>query len=351
MLRKVGNVYVYQCRINGRKWSRSTGKTIRKEAERELPRLHKLAALQRSRRNESLQLSKAIVQEAVRVEEDVSKQQAKVVLIGLNNFLTFARDVTLDRIDTALLDKYQRRRLTEASQRTVRGELNFVLRLLRFRGFQVARPVPRPGRVTEQRHFTDDELGRFFQSCPARYQTLYRLMLVTGARLAELVPSNRSSHVALLKSEVDLDRRLITIRTAKMKPGSKPRPRILPIPEELVEPLRVQMESIQGPHVFRRYASIRRDFEAILKRAGVPKKDELGRKVTAHSFRHTYATLAGVAIGDNQLLLMKAIGHSDISTTLRYFHPSAPVIRLNIRAEGGVREGCKVVDVEVARSA
>jgi len=216
MLRKVGNVWIHQCSINGRTWSRSTGKSDRKEAEREVPRLQKLARLQRSQRNESLRLSAAIVQEVKRVEEDVSRRQAEQVLYSLENFLRFAGDVTLDRIDTALLDRYQRKRLAEVSQRTVRGELTFVLRLLRLRGFQIARPLPRPGRVTEQREFTQDEIERFFQACPPRYKTLYSLMLVTGARQAELVPSNRSGHVALLKSEVDLERHLITIRTAKI---------------------------------------------------------------------------------------------------------------------------------------
>jgi len=137
--------------------------------------------------------------------------------------------------------------------------------------------------------------------------------------------------------------------STKLKPGSKPTSRILAIPDELVEPLREQMRSIEGPHVFRRYVSLRRDFEVILRRAGIPKKDELGRKVTSHSFRHTYATLMAEQIGNNQLLLMKLLGHKQISTTTRYCHPTAPLVRLNLKSR--VSGSCKVVEVQAAESA
>ncbi|MBM3334923.1 site-specific integrase, partial [Candidatus Sumerlaeota bacterium] len=259
------------------------------------------------------------------------------------NFLRFTRDMLLDRIDTALLDRYQRKRLAEVSQKTVRMEMNYVLRLLWLRGFQVVRPLPRPGRVTQQRAFTHDELERFFRACPLRYRTLYALMLTTGAREAELVPSAKSSHVALLKSEVDLGRRMITIRTAKAKPGAPVRSRVLPVPDDLVEPLRIQMASVEGSHVFRHYASSRRDFEAILRRAGITKKDELGRKVTSHSFRHTYATLIAEATGNNPFLVKEALGHQQLSTTERYCHVAAPQVRLTLDLRG-VTSGCNMAE-------
>jgi integrase len=211
------------------------------------------------------------------------------------------------------------------------------------------RPTFKRGRVTEQRHFTQDELERFFRACPPDSKTLYALMLVTGAREAELVQSTRSSHVALLKSEVDLDRRFVTIRTAKTKPGSKSETRILPIPEELVEPLQRRIASVKGPHLFQARWDSCKKFNVILRRAGIPKKDELGRKVTSHSFRHTYATLMAEAVGNNQFLLMKLLGHKQVSTTERYCHPTAPIVRLNL--DLNLVESCKIVDVEVSKSA
>jgi len=135
-LRKMpgSNAWVYQCKIDNRTWTRSTGRTDRKEAEKEIPRLRRLAQLLRSQPSGSLKLSKAIVQEAARVEADVSGLEAKRVLYALRNFLQFAGDILLDRIEAVLVEDYQRHRLSKVSQRTVSMEMSFLLRMLRLRG-------------------------------------------------------------------------------------------------------------------------------------------------------------------------------------------------------------------------
>ena len=69
-----------------------------------------------------------------------------------------------------------------------------------------------------------------------------------------------------------------------------------------------------------------RDFDLILEKAGIPKVDELSRKLTAHSFRHTYATMMAEKTGHNPFLLKEALGHQQLSTTERYCHPTAPVL-------------------------
>jgi len=351
------SVWVYQCKINGKTFTRSTGQSDRKKAEKEVPRLRKLVQLLRSQPHASLKLSAAIVQEVARVEADVSKIEGERVLCALRSFLEFAGDISLERIDTAFIEQYQRKRLAEISQRTVSMELSYVLRMLRLRGFDVTRPAAKRGRVTAHRAFTRDELHRFFQACPPRYKTLYALMPATGARQAELVPSTRSGHTSLLKSELDLEQKTVSIRSAKARRGTQGKVRVLPLPEELLEPLRAQMAAIEGPFVFRRYASSRRDFDAILRRAGVPKRDTLGRKITAHSFRHTYATMMAEAIGHNPFVLKEILGHQQLSTTDRYCHVTAPQIALPVEIEfdqlgvRGVSPGCKVVDVAAPKGA
>jgi integrase len=195
--------------------------------------------------------------------------------------------------------------------------------------------------------FAVDEIARFFKACPPRLKPLYALMLVTGARLAELVPSQASRHVALLKSEVDLEAKTVCIRCAKNRLGTEPKTRVLPLPDELIEPLRKQMESVEGDHVFKRTANMRRDFEIILKEAGIAKTDPLGRKVTAHSFRHTYATSMAQAIGNNPFVLKEIMGHRQLSTTDRYCHITAPQVVLPVpidfgsECERGVGQGCR----------
>jgi len=165
-------------------------------------------------------------------------------------------------------------------------------------------------------------------------------MLARGARQAERVPSPSSSHVASLESEVNLEERTVSIRCAKARIGTESRVRVLPIPEELVQPVRVQMASVEGDFVFPQFWNSRRDFENIIKQARIAKKDPLGRKVTAHSFRHTNATLMAQAIGHNPFVLKDSLGHRQLSTTDRYGHLSAPQVVLPVQIrfdEMGVR--------------
>lgn len=176
-------------------------------------------------------------------------------------------------------------------------------------------------------------------------------MLATGARLAELVPSERSGHVALLKAEVDLAGRRVTIRSAKNRSGTEGKVRILPLPEELVPLLERQMALVDGPHVFGPLPNSPRDFALILKRAGIRKNDELGRKLTAHSFRHSYATLMAEATRHNPFVLKEILGHKRLSTTERYCHLEAPALAVPWKeitpfaGERGVGDGCRIFDV------
>ncbi len=202
-LRKIpgSDPWVYQCKVNGKSWARSTGQADRRKAQKEVPRLRREAQLHREQPDDLPRLSNAIVLEVARIEEDISPGQAYRVSYGLINFRKFAGDVRLEEIDTELVERYQRKRLKTAAKSTVSKELDFILRLLRLRGFDVRRPGPKPGKETEQREFTSDELERFFKVCPTRLKTLYAFLLCTGARLADVVPSPYSTHKALLKEE------------------------------------------------------------------------------------------------------------------------------------------------------
>jgi len=351
-------VWAYQCKTGGKTFCRSTGHADRRMAEREVPRLQKLARLLREQPNASLHLSKAIIEEVARIETDIGHGQAGRVSYALMNFHRFAGDIGLERITVDLVEQYQRKRLAEVSLATVTKELCFVLRMMRLRGFQIARPSSKRGRMTPQRAFAGEEIRAFFAACPARLRTLYVLMLVTGARLAELVPSPRSNHVPLRKSEVDLERRTISIRSAKGRLGVQGKVRTLPLPAEIVEPLRKQMASVDGPFVFQPLPNNPRDFDLILAEAGIKKLDELGHKLTAHSFRHTYATIMSEAIGHNAFLLKEILGHKQISMTERYCHPTAPAPSLPFgdisqlwSGERGVGKGCRIVDLARSESA
>lgn len=325
------NVWIYQTEVNGKTWSRSTGQTDKKRALKEIPRLKEMAESYRIDPRDPLTLSNAIKAEVQRLKIDVSPLQSERVEFSLKNFLNYAGDIKLERITTELLEKFQRYRLKTRSLGTVNRELIYMIRMLRVNGFHVQKPTPKPGKVTAQRALTNEELAKFFEACPARLKPLYLLMLATGARQAELVPSPMSTHKPLLKTEVDFEHSLIRLRTAKQRQGAakaNPKVRVIPLPEWVIEPLKSQMKRSKTAFVFKRLFAACRQFDDVLKKAGIPKYDALGQKLTGHSFRHTYATLMAEMVGHNAFALKAALGHNRISTTERYCHPTAPILEI-----------------------
>ena len=222
----------YQCTINGRKWSRSTGETDKRRARRKVPELRMLAELHKKRPEKSLKLSRAIVAEVERIEADVSSRAAERTSHCLKNFLKWlGKDVLLEKISTDLLDEYQCSRLRRRSTSTVKKEVYAVRSLPRQHGFTAQKPRQRVGRRIEQRPLSNEELKQFFGACRHEScKTLFLVLLCTGARPAEIIPSTRSNHVALLKKEVDVEKGSVLIRTAKLKRGQRDRQRIVGLP-------------------------------------------------------------------------------------------------------------------------
>lgn len=130
-----------------------------------------------------------------------------------------------------------------------------------------------------------------------------------------------------------MENNLIKLRGAKQKVGQKQVVRMIKIPDDLMEELVAHARTIEGPFLFpRRNSSLKNTFDRILKQAGIEKIDVLGQKLTAHSFRHTYATLMAQAVGNNPFILKQALGHSQITTTDRYCHVQAPEFVIEVAA-------------------
>lgn len=329
-----------QIKINGRAITRSTKETDKRKAQAAAIEIERQVRLLYERPAVARKFSQARVAEVARLETDVSSRQADRVEYALWNFEKWAGDVPLDRITHRVLEDYQRSRLKDAARETVDKELCYLIRMLKQNGLVVEKPKPKHGRVVEQRAFTRDELKRFFMHCPENFRVLFLLMLCTGARPAELVPSVRSAHIALLKTEVDYDQCLITIRSAKVLPGRKGAIRRMRIQKELVDQVRQVAQSHSLKTVFLPVYNLCRWFDDILTAAEIEKVDALGRKVTAHSFRHTFATMMAESVGHNPFVVKQILGHSQITTTDRYCHPTteAEVIDLAELLGAGVNE-------------
>ena len=321
-LRKVGKVWIYRCKVNGRTWSRTTEETDKRKAVAKIPHLDTLAQLHREQPVKSVKLSRAMVAEVARVEVDVSQASALRTHHCLKNFLKWlgGRDIELSKIDTDMLERFQRERLKKASVNTVNRELYAICAMLRENKYRVDKPKFKKGRKTEQRDFTDEELRKFFEACDEEQCTLFSFLLATGARPAEVIPSVRSTHIALLKKEIDMEAGSVLIRTAKLKPNQKASTRVIKIGKELMERLVEHGKQTKGPHVFQVNQSLAKLFDRILVRAKIPKKDELKKKLTAHSFRHTYASMMARRVSYNPHILKEILGHHQLTTTDRYIH-------------------------------
>jgi integrase len=290
----------------------------KRAAMRHIPRLERIAEMLRGSHGSLPTLDQAAVAEYARIKADVSDSQAIRFKYAAKRFKQFVGNLTLDRITPELVEEYQRKRLQAAARATVDKEICLILRMLRNQGFEMRRPSAKRGKVTKLRPFTKDELDRFFQHCPDHLACLYATMLSTGARLTELMPSGRTERTGLLKEEVDLEQRFIKIRNAKGRINDEERFRKLRIPERLVPHLRNQMDTSPGAVVFPFEWNLRRTFERILKAANIPKRDDRGRVITAHSFRHTYSTLLLGKV--DPFTHQAAMGHAKISTTAIYTH-------------------------------
>lgn len=346
-LKKIGTIWVYRCKVNGRTWSKTTGETDKRKAVAKIPQFEVLAQLHRNQPTKLVKLSRAIVTEVARVEVDVSQTSALRIHHCLKNFLQWlGRDMELSKIDTDLLERYQRERLGVASVSTVNRELYALCTMLRENKYRVEKPKFKPGRKTEQRDFSEEELSAFFKACSEEQKTLFSLLLSTGARPAEVIPSIRSTHVALLKKELDLKACTVTIRSAKLKPNQRAKVRVLKVSKELMDRLQGQASQTRGDHVFQINQSLCKLFDRILERAKIPKKDELGRKLTSHSFRHTYASMMAKRVSYNPHILKEILGHHQLSTTDRYIHAQSTAEVVNVseflKPESETEEGVGV---------
>jgi len=352
MLRKIGKKWYVQFQLRGRTLCRSTGEADKRKAQAKIAEVRRLAKLENAPHAPSPNLHEAIVVEVSRIEFDVGPGRAGRVHHYLLRFAEWVeKDIPLAQIDRKMLHNYQRQRLGNASGETTLAEISSIRRLLRENGFQVPAPPSARGRKTPNRAFDDAELQRLFAHTTPRYSALYATLLCTGARLAELVPSPRSNHKPLLKSEVDPESGVLAIRTAKCKPGEVSLVRKVRIPEDALALLLEEMALAPGPYAFRPLNKPARDFDACIGRAKIPKVDELGRKATLHSFRHTYASRAALAVGGNVWLLPKMLGHKRMETSAHYCDPTAPefMVLLPTRTEDRTdpcKDPCKIVEID-----
>lgn len=334
MLIRRGRIWHYQCRVKGKIWKRSTGETDKRRALQKLPALKAQARSLRECSNErpSHYLA-AMTREITRLELDVSRPQAERVGHALTNFARWiGKDMAMAQITTDTLHDYQRHRVHHdgVSRSTMDKEINAIRRLLRLNGHPIDAPARIRADYTRYRRFNDDELILFFAHATDRCRPLWLFLLATGARLAEVLPSTRdTAHTPLLKSEIDFTTGRLALRCAKCKANEAPVtvPKVLP--PELLPILRAVAGSHDADTLFPPLHKPSRSFAANLRRAGLRARSPQG-KLGVHSFRSTYASKLGEAVGQNAWVVQKAMGHKRITTTQTYVQPEAAVVPISM---------------------
>lgn len=152
---------------------------------------------------------------------------------------------------------------------------------------------------------TEGRLGESFAD-------IIRLLLFTGARRNEIVE--------LEWTEVDLNHSLLILPKHRSKTGEKT------ITLSVYAKPILALRSQQGRHVFpsskdvaRPVVGISRAWQRVRKEANLP-------GVRLHDLRHSFASFAAAG-GASLLMIGKALGHSQPSTTARYAHLSNDPIR------------------------
>ncbi len=233
-------------------------------------------------------------------------------------------------IDSAAIASFTRKQESkpELGDASVYHHLALLTTLLRFAQMKGwldrVPPIKKPRIHLEDHDFrylkSTDELERTLRAARESgplVHMLYALPALSGLRLGEVC--------GLRRSDVDIDRRLITVRRSFDGPTKNGRVRQVPILDALLPLLRAWMASCETDLLFPngRGGLLRRDspyfkrdryLGAVLERAGFARD-----YITYHGFRHTFASLWMMS-GGELFRLQKILGHQSIRMTQRYAH-------------------------------
>jgi integrase len=195
---------------------------------------------------------------------------------------------------------------------TVTNELHTLSAIYReavLRDLVQVNPVSRVKKPKEEntivRYLSADEDQRLYAAVPARIEPLITVALHTGLRKGELLK--------LEWSDVDFDQKILLVKNTKSK-----RRRYVPLNALVVEKLKSLPSAKDSPYVFIDPTSK----EAILDIERAWRKTLSLAKIQNfrfHDLRHTFASRL-VQRGVSIQVVKELLGHSDITTTMRYAH-------------------------------
>jgi integrase len=167
--------------------------------------------------------------------------------------------------------------------------------------------------VRAVRAFTIDEIKKLLSVADEEASAYIKLLFYTGLRLSEMAN--------LRFSDIDFDRRVLTVQASgEFSPKSR-RIRHIPLSIEAVEFLKslprngeYVFSSPNGSKRYKRPNNYTREIRKVIEAAGLYEPG-----IGPHAIRHTYISLLCSA-GAAPTVVQELAGHSDIHTTMKYVH-------------------------------
>ena len=295
----------------GERFQESTGTANRREAEKFLAM--RLSEVQRGAFIRPVTITLTQLGERYIEHAKLHKRSWKRDVQMLRNLLTFFGDSKLREITVLRIEDYQRYRVNAVAPATSNREMALLKHMFnmaeRWDLYQGRNPV-RLVRFLPEDNFrldtlSEEEEQRLLVASPPYLREMIVFAINTGLRTSDIFN--------LEWREVDMQQQ----RLKKIVKKSA-RPLSLPLNSAAFRVVEMRLAVQHGPHVFYNPLTGDRftDVNNALKAAG--KRAKLA-KVTWHMFRHTFAsrlTRDGVDI----VTVKELLGHSNISTTMRYAH-------------------------------
>jgi site-specific recombinase XerD len=328
-----GRIWYADYYANGERFQESTGTANRREAEKHLAL--RIAEVQRGVFVKPVNITLPELGNRYIEYAKVHKRSWKRDVQMLGNLQAFFGPSKLRDITALRVEDYQQARVKDVCPATSNREMALLKHMFnmaeRWGQHHGANPV---------------RLVKFLPENNLRFETLSeeqeeRLLMASPPYLREMIlfainTGLRTSDIFNLQwMEVDIEqRRLKRIVKKSDKPLS------LPLNETAFGIIEARLAVQHGPYVFYspmtgdRFKDVKGALLAAVKRAGLP-------KITWHMFRHTFASRL-TRDGVDLVTVKDLLGHSDISTTMRYAHSNDEAKR---RAVQKLRNSDKTVTV------
>ncbi len=313
--------------INGKRTTCSTKTTKEKEAQ-EFMYLFKNSLLNPVQKNiqpeinNTLLLSKFKDEYLEYARPTKSKSYLESITLSFKQFISFCGDISLDEIDTRILDKF----ITSTYSRTQRGSHHY------YRTLKAAFNKAVEWNYISVNPFTKVKFPKLSKSFPAfiledelliiltntPYQYLKDIFIIgfyTGLRLGELIN--------MQWNWIDFFQNQIIVRCTDQFLTKSKKERIVPMCEKVKSVLinRFNLDVHQPNEVvFYRNKGRKLHQETISKQfKQVVRKSYLNEKIHFHSLRHSFASVLAQK-GISLYIIKELLGHEDLATTQIYSH-------------------------------